>query len=61
MNLYDTLTDLLGEARTYDRQITFIDGETDESRLAFGDLWERAHALLGALQAKGMQLSLIHI
>jgi acyl-CoA synthetase (AMP-forming)/AMP-acid ligase II/acyl carrier protein len=55
MKLYDTLTDLLGEARTYDRHITFIDGESDESRLAFGDLWERAHALLGALQAKGMQ------
>ena len=55
MKLYSTLTELLDEARTVDRSIRFIDGESDETTLAFSDLWDRALALLGALQAKGMQ------
>ncbi|MDJ0940460.1 MAG: non-ribosomal peptide synthetase [Woeseiaceae bacterium] len=55
MTLYDTMTDLLVDARGKDRHIRFIDGEKDESELGFGDLWERASALLGALQARGMQ------
>ncbi|MGB5489353.1 MAG: non-ribosomal peptide synthetase [Woeseiaceae bacterium] len=55
MQLYDTLTDLLREARGKDREIRFIDGEKDESVLKFADLWERASALLGSLQARGMQ------
>jgi acyl-CoA synthetase (AMP-forming)/AMP-acid ligase II/acyl carrier protein len=54
MKLYDTLTDLLSDARGKDRHIRFIDGEHDESVVSFGDLWERALALLGSLQARGM-------
>ena len=55
MPLYDTLTDLLEEARGKDREIRFVDGEKDESVVRFPDLWERAMALLGSLQARGMQ------
>ncbi|MEE4162833.1 MAG: non-ribosomal peptide synthetase [Woeseiaceae bacterium] len=55
MKLYDTLTDLFDDARRRDRSIRFIDGETDETTLSFGELYDRAVALLGALQAKGMR------
>jgi len=55
MELYNTLTDLLAEARSKDREIRFIDGENDESTVRFADLWDRALALLGSLQARGMQ------
>jgi len=55
MELYPTLIELLKTARTRDREIRFIDGENDESVLTFADLWEQAIALLGSLQARGMQ------
>lgn len=55
MQLYNTLTDLLADARSKDREIRFIDGENDESVMPFSSLWDRAVALLGSLQAKGMQ------
>ena len=55
MQLYNTLTDLLREARSKDREVCFIDGEKDESTVKFADLWERANALLGSLQERGMQ------
>lgn len=55
MELYNTLTDLLADARNKDREIRFIDGENDESLVGFGDLWNRALALLGSLQAHGMK------
>ena len=55
MELYDTLSDLLAEARGKEREICFIDGENDESIVKFGALWDRALALLGSLQAGGMQ------
>ncbi|MDH5620715.1 MAG: non-ribosomal peptide synthetase [Gammaproteobacteria bacterium] len=54
MELYNTLTDLLADARGKNREIRFIDGENDESVVSFGDLWNRAVALLGSLQARGM-------
>ncbi len=54
MELYTTLTDLLADARSKDREIRFIDGENDESTVSFTALWDRAVALLGALQARGM-------
>ena len=54
MELYNTLTDLLADARSKEREIRFIDGEKDESVLTFAELWERALELLGALQARGM-------
>ncbi|MDJ0906682.1 MAG: non-ribosomal peptide synthetase [Woeseiaceae bacterium] len=55
MQLYDTLIDLLADVRSRDRHIRFIDGEDDESTVSFADLWDRALALLGSLQARGMQ------
>ena len=55
MTLYDTMTDLLRDARGKDRHIRFIDGEHDESSVSFGELWERALSLTGFLQARGME------
>ena len=55
MKLYDTLADLLAEARGQERHIRFIDGQHDETVLPFAALWERAVALLGSLQARGME------
>jgi acyl-CoA synthetase (AMP-forming)/AMP-acid ligase II/acyl carrier protein len=55
MKLYATLTELLDEARGRDREIRFIDGEDDETIIRFRELWDRALALLGSLQARGMQ------
>lgn len=55
MKLYETMTDLLKDAHGKDRHIRFIDGENDESQLSFAQLWERATAMLGALQSRGMQ------
>jgi acyl-CoA synthetase (AMP-forming)/AMP-acid ligase II/acyl carrier protein len=53
MKLYQTMTELLQEARERDRHIRFIDGEHDESSMSFAELWDRALALLGSLQARG--------
>jgi acyl-CoA synthetase (AMP-forming)/AMP-acid ligase II/acyl carrier protein len=55
MKLHATLTELLQEARGRDREIRFIDGEDDETIIRFAELWDRALALLGSLQARGMQ------
>ncbi len=55
MKLYETMTDLLVDARDRNRHIRFIDGEHDESSMSFAELWERALALLGSFQARGMQ------
>jgi acyl-CoA synthetase (AMP-forming)/AMP-acid ligase II/acyl carrier protein len=52
---YANLIELLADARTKQRQIRFIDGEHDESSVTFAELWSRALALLGALQARGMR------
>ena len=54
MQLYDTLTDLLDEARGRDRHVRLIDGEHDESTVTTAELWPRASSLLGALQTRGM-------
>ena len=55
MQLYNTLIELLADARGKDRHIRFIDGENDESELSFADLWDRANALLGLLQTRGLR------
>ncbi len=55
MKLYDTLADMLEEGRGRDRQVLLIDGQKDESRIAFADLWDRARLLLGSMQARGMR------
>ena len=50
MQLSETLIELFESVRERDREIRFIDGQHDESQLSFGDLWQRALRLLGALQ-----------
>ena len=55
MKFYETLTDMFADLRGSDREIRFINGENDESALSFGELWERALALLGSLQSRGMK------
>ncbi|MDA0707332.1 MAG: non-ribosomal peptide synthetase [Proteobacteria bacterium] len=55
MPYYENLIELLADARSKVRHIRFIDGEHDESTLSFAELWDRALALLGALQARGMR------
>jgi acyl-CoA synthetase (AMP-forming)/AMP-acid ligase II/acyl carrier protein len=55
MQLYDTLIDLLADVRSRDRHVRFIDGEDEESTVSFSELWDRAQALLGSLQSRGMQ------
>ena len=55
MKLYDTLTDMFADLKDRDREILFIDGEKDQSAVKFDELWERALALLGALQSRGMK------
>jgi acyl-CoA synthetase (AMP-forming)/AMP-acid ligase II/acyl carrier protein len=55
MPYYENLIELLADARSKQRHIRFIDGEHDESTLGFAELWDRALALLGALQARGMR------
>jgi acyl-CoA synthetase (AMP-forming)/AMP-acid ligase II/acyl carrier protein len=55
MQLYENLIELLADARSRDRHIRFIDGEHDETSVTFAELWDRAIALLGALQSRGMK------
>ncbi len=55
MQLYNTLTDLFRDARGKNREIRFINGENDERCVTFAELWDRANALLGSLQARGMK------
>ena len=54
MMLYESLAHILRDARDKDREIRFIDGDKDESALSFSELWNKAVALLGALQKRGM-------
>jgi acyl-CoA synthetase (AMP-forming)/AMP-acid ligase II/acyl carrier protein len=55
MRLYDSLIDLFADVRDRDREIRFIEGQHDERRLSFAELWGRALQLLGALQSRGMR------
>ena len=55
MQLYENLIELLADARSRDRHIRFIDGDKMSPCVTFAELWDRALALLGALQARGMQ------
>jgi len=54
MQLYDTLIDMVADARGKDRHIRFIDGEHDESTVTFAEVWDRALAVLASLQARGI-------
>ncbi|MEL6869519.1 MAG: non-ribosomal peptide synthetase [Pseudomonadota bacterium] len=55
MKRYDTLSDVLLDARMRDQQIRFIDGEKDVSELSTKQLYDAAMALLHVLQQRGMQ------
>ena len=48
-----TLTDLLSAVRTADRAITYLEGETDERRVSFAELYQRALGILHHLQRLG--------
>ena len=54
MLLYDSLTHILVDTRDKPRNIRFIDGAKDESRISFADLWDDAVSFLGHLQNRGM-------
>ncbi|MEM7501047.1 MAG: non-ribosomal peptide synthetase [Pseudomonadota bacterium] len=54
MSDHATLIELLDDHRSADRWLRFIDGEKDEATVSFGELWERAHKLLGLLQSRGV-------
>jgi acyl-CoA synthetase (AMP-forming)/AMP-acid ligase II len=53
--LYDSLTDMLRQARETDKHIRFIDGDKDETTLTYSKLWEEADGLLAALQSHGIR------
>lgn len=55
MKLYDTLAEMLDEARGKDREVLLIDGEKEQSGISFAELSERALQLLGSMQARGLQ------
>ena len=55
MQLYDSMTHILRDARDKHREIRFIDGDKDESVMTFTELWDSAVGLLGTLQARGME------
>ena len=55
MERYESLTNILQNARDLSREIRFIDGDKDETALPFGHVWDDALRLLGSLQEHGMQ------
>jgi len=54
MTRYNTLDEILPAAAREDRQITFIEGENQQRVLSFRRLRQRALAVLGALQRRGL-------
>jgi acyl-CoA synthetase (AMP-forming)/AMP-acid ligase II/acyl carrier protein len=55
MKRHETLTEMLEEGRGKNRQIVLIDGESDENKISFSNLWDRARMLLGSMQEHGIQ------
>ena len=55
MERYESLTHILKSASEKPREIRFIDGEKDEVAVSYGEIWNEALSLLGAMQAHGMQ------
>ena len=55
MKRHETLTEMLEEGREKNRQIVLIDGESDENKISFSNLWDRARMLLGSMQEHGIQ------
>ncbi len=52
---YTTLTDILEGNRDVDRVVTYIEGESAERRVSFGEVYARALGILHHLQAKGAE------
>ena len=50
-----TLLDILEDNRDVDRAVTYIEGETAERRVKYGDVFSRAVGILHHLQAMGAQ------
>src|ERR1700721_3630342 len=50
-----TLVDLLENNRSVDRAVCYLEGETFERRLAYGEVYARALGILHHLQAMGAQ------
>ena len=48
-----TLTELIEGNRTAHRAITYLEGENDERKVQFGELYERALGILYHLQKLG--------
>ena len=55
MMKYSTLTDMLEGNRGVDRAVTYVEGESAERRVSFGEVHARALGILHHLQAKGAQ------
>lgn len=55
MPLFQTLTDMLPVDAREDRQITFIEGESEQRTMSFRRLRQRALGSLGALQRAGLK------
>ena len=55
MMKYTTLTDMLESNRGVDRAVTYVEGESAERRVSFGEVHARALGILHHLQAKGAQ------
>jgi hypothetical protein len=54
MTRYNTLDEILPATAREDRQITFIEGESQQKVLTFRGLRQRAVGVLGALQRRGL-------
>ena len=52
---HKTLVDLLEYNRNADRAVTYIEGESAERRVSFGEMYARALGILYHLQAMGAQ------
>ena len=52
---YATLVDLLEHNRNLDRAVTYIEGESAERRVSFGEIYGRALGILHHLEAMGAQ------
>ncbi len=52
---HKTLTDILESNRDVDRVVTYVEGESAERRVSFGEVYARALGILHHLQAKGAQ------
>src|SRR5476651_646885 len=52
---YTTLVDILESNRRVDRAVTYVDGESTERRVPYGDIYTRALGILYHLQAMGAQ------